>query len=550
MADVRPFRALHYDPTACDPADVTAPPYDVIDDAGARGAARPLSVQRRRARPAADRRTADIYEHAAELLGDVASATAILVDDAEPTIWALEQDYTAPDGGRRTRRGFLARIAVTDYGDGLIRPHERTQPGPKEDRLRLTRATGAQPLPDLRPPLRRRLAAASRRPSAASPFCEIDRRRRHRPPRLADRRPRGPRRPSPSVARRLRAADRRRPPPLRDRPHLRRRGRRRRGRRRPLHARLPRLARGPGPERLRDPPPAPRPRRRPPASRSATPLMRALRARAGRRRPPTSSRPPTTARSPSATWTPSTASPTGCGSRTTRSLDATRCPTRSEAYRTPRRRRARSADPQGAARHEHRRHRRQARPLLLLRASTRPSRRSSAGEADAALLPPPDPGRAGPRRRRRRRDDAAEVDLLLPEAPDRDRLQPALPRKRRPGEDLHAQGRRRHHRPLVRRPRAEVRRRAPRPTATIDEADSALGVARARCAEDERGRGRRRPPRPPARPVRRRRRARHRARGRRPARGRRQPRHRRRWSTRSSRPSTATWTRSTCRRSS
>ena len=35
----------------------------------------------------------------------------------------------------------MARIAVTDYGAGLIRPHERTQPGPKEDRLRLTRAT-------------------------------------------------------------------------------------------------------------------------------------------------------------------------------------------------------------------------------------------------------------------------------------------------------------------------------------------------------------------------------------------------------------------------
>jgi uncharacterized protein (DUF1015 family) len=32
---------------------------------------------------------------------------------------------------------------VTDYGAGTIRPHERTHPGPKEDRLRLTRATKA-----------------------------------------------------------------------------------------------------------------------------------------------------------------------------------------------------------------------------------------------------------------------------------------------------------------------------------------------------------------------------------------------------------------------
>ena len=65
----------------------------------------------------------------------------ILAADREPAIWALTQDYTGPDGRPRTRRGFLARMRVTDYGPGLVRPHERTQPGPKEDRLRLTRAT-------------------------------------------------------------------------------------------------------------------------------------------------------------------------------------------------------------------------------------------------------------------------------------------------------------------------------------------------------------------------------------------------------------------------
>jgi uncharacterized protein (DUF1015 family) len=58
-------------------------------------------------------------------------------------VWALEQDYTAPDGGARRRRGFFARVRVEEYGPGRIRPHERTHPGPKEDRLRLTRATGA-----------------------------------------------------------------------------------------------------------------------------------------------------------------------------------------------------------------------------------------------------------------------------------------------------------------------------------------------------------------------------------------------------------------------
>ena len=65
----------------------------------------------------------------------------MLAADREQAVWPLTQDYTGPDGRRRTRHGILARVRVTDYGAGKVRPHERTQPGPKEDRLRLTRAT-------------------------------------------------------------------------------------------------------------------------------------------------------------------------------------------------------------------------------------------------------------------------------------------------------------------------------------------------------------------------------------------------------------------------
>ena len=67
----------------------------------------------------------------------------MVVRDEQPALWALEQEYTGPDGRPRKRTGFLARVRVEDYGPGRIRPHERTHPGPKEDRLRLTRATKA-----------------------------------------------------------------------------------------------------------------------------------------------------------------------------------------------------------------------------------------------------------------------------------------------------------------------------------------------------------------------------------------------------------------------
>jgi len=140
MADVRPIRAAHYDPDRDPIGDVTAPPYDVIDDAKRAELVErsPHNVVELDLPRTGD--GTDIYEHAAELLERWKDDGTIVQDDSR-TVWALEQDYTDPDGNRRTRRGFLARIAVTEYGPGLVRPHERTQPGPKEDRLRLTRAT-------------------------------------------------------------------------------------------------------------------------------------------------------------------------------------------------------------------------------------------------------------------------------------------------------------------------------------------------------------------------------------------------------------------------
>ncbi len=140
MADVQPLRALHYDQAVAGPLqDLVAPPYDVIDPP-AREALQARSPHNVVAidLPQGD----DPYATAAETLEAWMDEGAV-VRDPEPAIWALVQDYTAPDGRKLTRKGFLARVRVEDYGPGRIRPHERTHPGPKEDRLRLTRATRA-----------------------------------------------------------------------------------------------------------------------------------------------------------------------------------------------------------------------------------------------------------------------------------------------------------------------------------------------------------------------------------------------------------------------
>jgi uncharacterized protein (DUF1015 family) len=141
MAQIEPIQALRYEPSVAGPLqDLVAPPYDVIDaeQRAALAARSPYNVVRIDL-PEGD---PDPYAAAAAELARWREAGAV-VRDEEPAVWALAQDYTAPDGRPLTRHGFLARVRVEEYGPGRIRPHERTHPGPKEDRLRLTRATRA-----------------------------------------------------------------------------------------------------------------------------------------------------------------------------------------------------------------------------------------------------------------------------------------------------------------------------------------------------------------------------------------------------------------------
>src|SRR5918998_6747012 len=141
MAEIQPLTALRYEPAKVGSLEaVIAPPYDVIDDSlrAELKARSPFNVVEIDLPRAPD--GGDPYAHAGETF-EAWRAQGILTREPDPSFWALEQRFSAPDGGERTRRGLFARVRVTDYGPGRIRPHERTHPGPKEDRLRLTRAT-------------------------------------------------------------------------------------------------------------------------------------------------------------------------------------------------------------------------------------------------------------------------------------------------------------------------------------------------------------------------------------------------------------------------
>jgi len=142
VARIEPLHTVRYDPAAVGSLEaVLAPPYDVIDPPFRKelAARSPFNVVEIDLPEASGR---DPYQHAEETF-EHWRQQGVLVQEREPAVWALEQSFTTPDGEQRTRRGVFARVRVEDYGPGRIRPHERTHPGPKEDRLRLTRATRA-----------------------------------------------------------------------------------------------------------------------------------------------------------------------------------------------------------------------------------------------------------------------------------------------------------------------------------------------------------------------------------------------------------------------
>ncbi len=138
MAEVKPIQAVHYDLDRVGSlAKVTSPPYDVIDaEMRSRLLEKsPYNVVRIDLPKGEDR-----YRIAGQTYSEW-RREGVLDEDETPSFWAVTQEYRAPDGSDYVRHGLFARVRVTEYGEGRIRPHERTHAGPKRDRLELTRAT-------------------------------------------------------------------------------------------------------------------------------------------------------------------------------------------------------------------------------------------------------------------------------------------------------------------------------------------------------------------------------------------------------------------------
>lgn len=144
MPTIRPFRAWRYAITAGDLANLLVPPYDIISPAGQDVfyARHPYNLIRLElGRDAAgDDAATNRYTRAAANLADW-RAQGVVVRDHLPAFYVYQQTFTLPGSSETlTRTGLLGSLQLAPWGEG-IRPHERTFPSAKADRLALLEHT-------------------------------------------------------------------------------------------------------------------------------------------------------------------------------------------------------------------------------------------------------------------------------------------------------------------------------------------------------------------------------------------------------------------------
>ena len=151
MTLIKPFKGVRYSQSrAGDIASLVAPPYDIISEEEKQ------SLHQRSPNniihldygldKKGDSDKNNKYTRAAELWAKWRDE-GVLGLDQTPTIYRYQTEFQlkTPEGLMTfTRPGFVSLLKLQEYEDGIVRPHERTMAGPKEDRFNLIFSTRAQ----------------------------------------------------------------------------------------------------------------------------------------------------------------------------------------------------------------------------------------------------------------------------------------------------------------------------------------------------------------------------------------------------------------------
>lgn len=135
--ELSPFRGVRFVPeVAGDPAEVTTPPYDLIDEAAALRllAGGGYNIVRLNLPRAAG----ESYHAAGERLRRWLDEGALTVDP-EPALYV----YEASRDGAVLQRGLIGAVGLRAESEKVVLPHEDVFPGPVRDRLALMTAANA-----------------------------------------------------------------------------------------------------------------------------------------------------------------------------------------------------------------------------------------------------------------------------------------------------------------------------------------------------------------------------------------------------------------------
>ena len=142
MPRFEPFPGVLYDIERFDLGEVTAPPYDVIDDAEREllGARSPWNVVHIDLPAEADGR--DRYENACYLLHHWLDVEVLRTDD-EPAFYVYRMGYHDEAGHALQTAGVIGALELSEPGTKGVFPHEQTTPKAHSDRLEMLRSCRA-----------------------------------------------------------------------------------------------------------------------------------------------------------------------------------------------------------------------------------------------------------------------------------------------------------------------------------------------------------------------------------------------------------------------
>lgn len=137
MAEIKAFKGMRYTQEAGDLNKLVCPPYDIISDEQREKyiSENPCNVIRLELPKGGEER----YKEAGNTLQDWLDRKVLACDEKD-SIYVYEMQFSA-NGARRSLKGFVSLVKLTEFSEGIVLPHEETLSKAKQDRFDLMSET-------------------------------------------------------------------------------------------------------------------------------------------------------------------------------------------------------------------------------------------------------------------------------------------------------------------------------------------------------------------------------------------------------------------------